>query len=221
MFPQSDVQQRKRLRPRNGKRKRKPLKHAGNVKRSVPKLKRRQGNVLNARLRLKHMLPNAARSSATNQQRNQRSPKELGGVEERLLRPHVRPLLYLHHHELKVLYPLLLLFLPLEHTDLVHLVVPPEDGESAKRNLLLPCLLGLRLPPLSHLVTARRLNRGRMMMDSRLFRRRRCGNLGDSRARHRYCMLACHTMLFYHYMHLFLSNTIQMSVLIVGSTHAI
>lgn len=146
------------------------------------------------------MLPNAVQSSATNQQRNQRSPKELGGVEERLLRPHVRLPLYLHHHELKVLYPLLLLFLPQGHTDLVHLVVPPEAGESAKRNLLLLCLLGLHLPPLSHLVTARRLNRGRMMMDSRLFRRRRCGNLGESRARHRYCMLACHTVLFCHYM---------------------
>lgn len=221
MFPQSDVQPRKRLRPRNGKRKRKPPKHAGNGKRSVPKLKRRQGNVLNARLRLKHMLPNAARSSATNQQRNQRSPKELGVVEERLLRPHVRLLLYPHHHGLKVLYPLLLLFLPQAHTDLVHLVVPPEAGEIAKRNLLLPCLLGLHLLALSHLVTAHRLNRGGMTMDSRLFRRRRCGNLGESRARHKYCMLACHTMLFYHYMHLFLSNTIQVSVLIVGSTHAI
>jgi hypothetical protein len=103
-------------------------------------------------------------------------------------------------------------------------VLPPEVGEIAKRNLRLAHLLGphlLPLLPLSHLVTARRLNPGEMMMDSRLFRRRRFGNLGEPRARHRYRMLACHTMLFYHYMHLFLSNTIQVSVLIVGSTYAI
>jgi hypothetical protein len=89
-------------------------------------------------------------------------------------------------------------------------VVPPEAGEIAKRELQLPHLLGLHLLPLlllSHLVTPHCLNPGGMMMDSRLFRRRRCGNLGESRARHRYCMLAYHT-LFYHNMHLFLSNTV-------------
>jgi hypothetical protein len=71
------------------------------------------------------MLLNAARSSVTNQQRNQRNPHnqhslKLGGVEGRLLRPHVLPPLYPHHHGLKVLCLLLLLFLPQACTGLVH-----------------------------------------------------------------------------------------------------
>jgi hypothetical protein len=118
MFLQSDAQPRKRPKLRNEKRKRKLPKHAGNGKKSVPKFKRRQGNVPNARLRLKHMLLNAARSNVT--KLNQHSPKELGGVEERPLRPHVLLPLYPHHHGLKALCPLPLLLLPRVYTDLVH-----------------------------------------------------------------------------------------------------
>lgn len=188
---QSGAQPRKRPRPRNVKSKRKLPKHAGNGKRSVPKFKRKQGNVLKLRLRLRHVPLNAARSHCT-ARHNRRSglPQRFGGVRVRLLPfPHVVQPPYLLPQGRKVLDPLLPpLPLPLENTDLlVHSAV-------RVKGLVVPRPLGLPLPSPLYPVPHRLNPIG--TMDSSLFRRRRYGDLGRSGGRRYMCARMSQHMFF-------------------------